>query len=327
MNSPQAALLDLLLRLVLKLSLARRSADADSARRARRRIQRLAALALAPPGWQARDVDLGGVSTRMLRRRRTSPRHRILYFHGGGFYVGTARAQTGLLWRLARAADAMVLAPDYRLAPEHPHPAAQDDALAAWVALLGQGVDPRAVLFGGDSAGGNLALCTLLRARAAGLPLPAGAFAFSPWTDLAGSGGSVRYNARRDCMLPAFRMLDAARSYCPERPLDDPSVSPLYADLIGLPPLQLHVSSSEILLDDGLRLADAARRQGVAVELRVHPRLPHGFPVFADVLPEARAAIDEVGRFARMQYAAALRNGRCEPSAPQASHHVIDEHP
>lgn len=304
MNSPHSLILAIALRLALKRTLARRVASVRNARRARNRIAFAARWLRPPAGWCAHDTTIANVPTRVLTPDERSLSGRVLYFHGGGFYVGTARAQTGLLWRMGRAADATVVAPDYRLAPEHPWPAALDDAFAVYSTLLAEGTEPTRIAVGGDSAGGNLALALLLRLRDAGRPLPAAAFAFSPWTDLTGSGGAVRYNARRDCMLPAFRMTDAARLYAGSRPLDHPLVSPLFAALDGLPPLQLHVSSTEILLDDTLRLADRARAAGVPTDLRVWQRLPHGFPVFADILPEARQAIDEVGGFIRLQYPA-----------------------
>ncbi len=244
-----------------------------------------------------RDVDdLGGVTTEWTRPNRP-PRGTILYCHGGGYVVGSARVYRGLAQRLAAVTLCDVAVIDYRLAPEHAYPAAPDDAIKAYRNLLSRGIDAASIVVAGDSAGGNLALVTLLRARDLGLALPSAAVLLSPWTDLTGSGASMRENARADPMLPAGRIDEAARLYARDVDLKDPDVSPLFGDFSGLPPLSIHVGTTEILLDDSRRLADRARQHGVRVELKTWDRMPHVFPMFADFLPEGRRALNEIGEF------------------------------
>jgi epsilon-lactone hydrolase len=262
----------------------------------RQRMERLGdRKPLAPELARAREV-LGGVPTEWTRRAAPS-RGVIFYCHGGGYAVGSPKAYRGLAARLAARTLCDVAAIDYRLAPEHTYPAAPDDAINAYEALLAQGHDAAGIIVAGDSAGGNLALVTLLRARDRGLPLPAAAVLLSPWTDLTGSGSSMRSNAKRDPMLPARRIEEAARMYAPEAPLDHPDVSPLFADLRGLPALAIHVGTTEILLDDSCRLAARAREHDVDVTLTTWHRMPHVFPMFADFLPEGRRAIDAIAAF------------------------------
>ena len=239
--------------------------------------------------------DLGGVPTEWTRGNHP-PRGVILYCHGGGYLVGSPRAYRGMAARLATLTRCDVAVIDYRLAPEHTYPAAPDDAIAAYRALLSR-MDASSIVIAGDSAGGNLALVTLLRARDRGVPLPGGGVLLSPWTDLTGSGASMRVNAKLDPMLPAQRIDEAARLYAPTAQLDSPDVSPLFGDFTGLPPLSIHVGTTEILLDDSQRLVERAKQHGVSAELERWHRMPHVFPMFADFLPEGRQALDDIGEF------------------------------
>jgi acetyl esterase/lipase len=239
--------------------------------------------------------ELGGVVTEWTRSNAPA-RGVILYCHGGGYAVGSPRVYRGMAARLATLTRCDVAVIDYRLAPEHVYPAAPDDAIVAYRALLSR-IDAASLVIAGDSAGGNLALVTLLRARDRGLPLPSAAVLLSPWTDLTGSGASMRTNAKLDPMLPAQRIDEAARLYAPAARLDDPDVSPLFGDFTGLPPLSIHVGSTEILLDDSRRLVERARAHGVSAELATWHRMPHVFPMFAAFLPEGRRALDDIGRF------------------------------
>src|SRR5262245_40357631 len=182
-------------------------------------------------------------------RSATQARGVIFYCHGGAYMFGSPKLYRGLAARLAAQTQCDVATIDYRLAPEYTYPAAPDDAIAAYEALL-ERTDPESIVIAGDSAGGNLALVTLLRARARGLPLPAAGVLLSPWTDLTGSGASMQSNRKFDPMLPAHRVGDAARLYAGAADLLDPDVSPLFADFSSLPPLAVHVGSTEILLDD-----------------------------------------------------------------------------
>lgn len=223
----------------------------------------------------------------------------ILYLHGGGYYFCSPRTHRTITVGLAKRADADCFSLDYRLAPEHPFPAAHDDALAAYRCLLADGVLPRSIVIAGDSAGGGLALATLVALRDAGDPLPAGALLFSPWTDLAATGASIRDNDGRDPMFCGDVFARIAPLYRGEANATHPYVSPLYADLRGLPPLSFHVGSSETLLDDTRRVVARALEAGVQVECETAHGLPHIWPIYAPFLPEARRTLDAAARFVR----------------------------
>ncbi|NBD19662.1 alpha/beta hydrolase fold domain-containing protein [Aquabacterium fontiphilum] len=225
-----------------------------------------------------------------------NPKRTVVYFHGGGYFFCGLETHRPTCAYLARTAEAKVLSVDYRLAPEHVFPAAVDDALAWWKALLAQGVDPKNVVFGGDSAGGGLALACLLAAKAEGLPLPAGAVLFSPWTDLSCSGETMRSLADADVMFNPESLPEAAALYLAGKPTDTPLASPLFADLTGLPPLLIYASEHEILLSDSTRLHERAKAQGVRSTLHLKPKMPHVWPTML-VLPEARQTLKECGDF------------------------------
>jgi acetyl esterase/lipase len=199
---------------------------------------------------------------------------------------------------LSRAANARVFALDYRLAPEHRFPAAVEDAVAGYRWLLDQGVDPQEIVIGGDSAGGGLAIATLVALRDAGERLPRAAFILSPWTDLAVTGRSLDANDERDPMFYGDAIRKMAPVYVGDASPRDPLVSPIYADLSNLPPLLIYVSDTEVLLDDSTRLAERARQCGLKVDLRVESDLPHVWPIFvAFKLPESFQALGEIARF------------------------------
>lgn len=222
----------------------------------------------------------------------------LLHLHGGAYVMGSARTHRGLAAALSRSSHAQVLLPDYRLAPEHLHPAALDDALAAYRWLVeDQGYPAERIAVSGDSAGGGLGLSLMFAARDAGLPLPACYVGLSPWTDLAGTGGSLEELDHIDPWLSADLILPAARAYAGTSSLDDPLVSPLYGDLRGLPPMLVHVGTDEILLDDAVRLVERAREAGVDASVGTFPGLWHVFQAFP--LPESRASLREIGAFIR----------------------------
>lgn len=223
----------------------------------------------------------------------------VLHLHGGVYCLGSSATHRGLGARLSEQARAAVLLPDYRLAPEHPFPAALDDALAAYRWLLEDlGVPPARIAVTGDSAGGGLGASLLVRARELGLPQPACFVGLSPWTDLTGSGPSIVELADRDPWLPAELAVRAAEAYAGQTPLDDPAVSPLYADLTGLPPVLVHVGGDEILLDDAVRFVEACRAHGVDASVGRFPGLWHIFAIFPGI-PEARHSLREIGGFIR----------------------------
>lgn len=233
----------------------------------------------------------------------------ILYLHGGGYYFCSPRTHRAITFGLAPRAEAEVFSLDYRLAPEHPFPAALDDALAAYRQLLAAGRRAGSLVIAGDSAGGGLALAMLVALRDAGDPLPAGAVLYSPWTDLASTGASIRENDGRDPMFCGDVFARVASLYLGTASATHPYASPVYADLHGLPPLYMLAGSTETLLDDTRRVADQARAAGVPVECEIAPDLPHVWPIYAPFMPEAQRALDDTARFVRRVTAVANARG------------------
>jgi epsilon-lactone hydrolase len=264
----------------------------------RRRVAAVQRLVPKPPAdTRTLALDAGGVrADRVSTQLSESCRH-VLFLHGGGFIVGSPALYRHFTWRIASAAHACVLVVDYRLAPEHPFPAALDDAVMAYRWLLADGAKPQRIAVMGDSAGGGLALSLLLRLRDQGMPLPAAAVALSPWTDLALTGPSLRLNASADPLVSpdqARRFVDCYLAGADPR---SPYASPLYGNLEGLPPTLIQVGSDEVLRDDAVRMADRMHAAGCRVELEIWPRMPHVWHLFAPVMPEARQAIVRIGDF------------------------------
>jgi len=274
--------------------------DRPGATVAQRRQWRTAAERLIPnppAGTQTIAVDAGGAPAILVVTRASRRDRHILYLHGGGFVTGSSSLYRHLTWRLATAGRARLLSVDYRLAPEHPFPAALEDAVAAYRWLLADGADSRRIAVMGDSAGGNLAFAMLLKARDEGLPLPAAAVGLSPWLDLALASPSFRLNAEADPILNADEAPSLVEYYLAGADPRIPYASPVYGDPAGLPPTLLQVGSDEILRDDSVRMAEKLRAAGCHVELEVWPRMPHVWHLFAPVLPEARRAIERTGTF------------------------------
>jgi monoterpene epsilon-lactone hydrolase len=244
-------------------------------------------------------VDAGGVPAEWVTVPGVTPECVILYLHGGGYVAGSIRSHCELASRLSKAAAARVLLIGYRLAPEYPHPAAVDDATAAYRWLLSRGVAPGRIVVAGDSAGGGLTVATLVALRAAGQPLPAAGVCISPWVDLEGIGDSMTSKAAVDPIIRVDGLKRMAGMYLSGLDPRTPLAAPLYAELSGLPPLLIQVGSAEMLLDDAARLAERARKVGVDVTLEVWDDMIHVWHVFATLLPEARQAIDSIGAFIR----------------------------
>ncbi|MDE2364144.1 MAG: alpha/beta hydrolase [Hyphomicrobiales bacterium] len=288
MPSIRARLISLLTRYVTKRRLAACKTPQDV-----RRVFN-SARTFAPPGVAHRAATLGGVSGEWVEAKAATPRAALLYLHGGG-YVGmspqTHRALTGAF----ALRGFRVFAADYRLAPEHRFPAALDDATAAWNALRASVEGP--ICVAGDSAGGGLTLALLLNLKRRGDRLPDAATLFSPWTDLAATGASMKTNAERDPLLVATDIDVIAKAYLGDADARDPLASPLYGDYAGLPPLVFFVGESEILRDDALRAAEKARAAGVRVETHVVEGVPHVWPIMARIMPEARRSMDEAAAF------------------------------
>ena len=223
----------------------------------------------------------------------------VLYLHGGGYVIGSARSHRHLAAAIARAAGVPALLPDYRLAPEHPFPAALDDAVAAYEWLLARGIAPERIVVAGDSAGGGLTVAALLALRDRGLPRPAGGVCISPWVDLTCGGASYATKAAADPIVARESVTMMAQTYVGTGDLKAPLASPLFADLRRLPPLLVQVGSDEVLLDDALGLGERARAAGVDVRVEEWPAMVHVWPWFLGMLDEAERAIDIAGAFVR----------------------------
>ncbi len=221
----------------------------------------------------------------------------ILYFHGGGYVIGSSQAHRPIVAKFVKNSGIGALVFDYRLAPEHPFPAALEDAIAAYRFLLKEGVAPTNIVFIGDSAGGGLCLATLLALRDQEIPLPAGAVALSPWTDLKNTGESLQSNREVDSLTWAESWLVFSKYYAADNDPGLPWISPLYGDLQGLPPLLIYAGGDELLRDDATRFAEKAQVAGVVVTLKVGEGLFHCYPVCAPLFPEAQQAMEEISLF------------------------------
>jgi monoterpene epsilon-lactone hydrolase len=260
-----------------------------------------------PAGWHLReqyrpgDAPLRGEWLERARSRSSPspPTRTILYFHGGGYYFCSPQSHRSLVFPLAARSGARTFSLDYRLAPEHRFPAALDDALAAYRQLVVDGTSPDSIVLAGDSAGGGLALATLVALRDAGDPLPAAALFFSPWTDLAATGATLVANDGADPMFRGVAIGRAAQIYLGDTPATHPYASPVYADLAGLPPLFIQAGSTEVLLDDSQRVAERARAANVHVDFEIWPNMPHVWQIFAPFIPEAARALDRAADFVR----------------------------
>ena len=244
------------------------------------------------------DTANGPVPAIVATPTATPPVRHILYIHGGAYISGSPRSHVAMVARLAKRASATATLIDYRLAPEHPYPAAIDDCVAAYRVLIAD-VDPKLVTIAGDSAGGGATLATACRLRDEGDPLPGALYTMSPWTDLSGSGESVVGRQALDPMLDGSQLVDSARLYAVDVALDDHGVSPLFADLAGLPPLLVQTGTDEILLSDSTRLAERATAAGVDVTLDLADDMWHVYQAFAGYVPEATQALIRAAVFIR----------------------------
>jgi acetyl esterase/lipase len=227
----------------------------------------------------------------------------VLYLHGGGYAIGSARSHRHLAAAIATASGVSALLPEYRLAPEHPFPAAVDDATAAFEWLLARGIAPAHIVVAGDSAGGGLAVATLVALRDRGRPLPAGGVCISPWVDLSCGGASYTTRAERDPIVKREGVVEMARAYLGRTDAKTPLASPLHADLRGLPPLLIQVGSDEVLLDDATQLAGQAKAAGVEATLEVWDEMIHVWHWFLPMLDEAGRAVARIGVFVRARIA------------------------
>lgn len=257
---------------------------------------RIAGLTAPPLSLKYRKRVVGGVPVIVGTQRRRDPGSVVLHVHGGGYFMGTARAFLPMSARLAAAVPANLVTVDYRLAPEHPYPAAIDDVVAVYLSVL-ETYPPDRIAMAGESAGGGAVLATLMRLRDEGHPLPACAYLMSPLTDLTASGESIITKAEIDPIATVEMIYDGVPFYLGDTPSSDPGVSPLFGDLAGLPPMLIQVGTDEILLSDSTRLADQVSALGGEAEIEIYEHLFHGFQVSAGVIPEANRAIGRGGDF------------------------------
>lgn len=263
------------------------------------KLERVTALSqlLMPAGTQHTQSPLGVLPTEWVENLRRPTQAHLLFFHGGAYVIGSPGSHRNLTAHLASRCGLRVAAVDYRLAPEHPFPAATDDALAAYRALLDLGLSPQQIFIGGDSAGGGLALACAVSLRDAGLPMPAGLICISPWADLGLSGESMTRQSETEVILTQQALADAAALYLGKTHTQHPLASPLFADLHGLPPLLIQVTDAEILYSDSTRLATVAQQQGVKTTLQIAPGLWHDWQLFAGQMPEADVALKLIADF------------------------------
>jgi epsilon-lactone hydrolase len=273
----------------------------------RRLLKELISAQPLPVGVTVTAAALGGVPTAEVTVDGVEPRHVVLYFHGGVYVLGDAFQAAGLAAQIGRRTDARVISVDYRLGPEHPYPGAVDDALAAYEALLDAGTAPADIVFAGESAGGGLAVATLVNAREHGLPLPAAVFAMSPYADLTLAGATLETKRAADPLLSREALQARVPDYTAGQDAAAGLISPIFADLSGLPPLLIQGGTHEVLLDDAVRLARQAAVADVAVTLDITPGVPHVFQAYYPILDEAVAALDRAGQFLSAQLSSAER--------------------
>lgn len=265
----------------------------------RTRSDKVGLFARPQKGVQSLPVDAQSVPSEWLIPEAAVPDCAILYIHGGAWFMGSANTHRALVSRITYACRVRALMINYRLAPEHPFPAGLEDCLTAYEWLLQSGFLAEKIIIAGDSAGGNLALASLVALRDAGKPLPTGVVALSPVTDLAFTGKSVQTRRHLDPIFSGGGHTTIVKDYIANHHPNEPLISPLYADLHGLPPILIHVGENEILLDDALRFSECAKSAGVETQIVVWPEMFHVFQLFTPFLPEARRAVQQIASFIR----------------------------
>jgi len=256
-----------------------------------------------PEGFQFAPADAGGVPAEWMEMPGAVEGRVLLLLHGGGYNAGSPKTHRRIGADLSRATGMRVLVPDYRLAPEHPFPAGVDDAITAYRWLRDKGVLAQNIVVGGDSAGGGLALSMLLRLRHANSDMPRAAVLLAPWTDLTVSSQSYEELRHLDPIITREGLREAGLWYAGGGDPADPMMSPLFADLAGLPPMLIHAGASEVMVDDSRILAERAGAAGVEVSFKIFPGMWHVFHGSGSGIPEARAAIEEIGVYVRALFA------------------------
>ncbi len=253
-------------------------------------------------GVQVRHANIAGIECDWLVPEGCDDAPVLYYLHGGAYVMGSPKTHRRMVSHIISRAGMRALLPDYRLAPENPFPASLEDSTGVYRALIEGGVDPTNIAIGGDSAGGNLAMATLLALRDAGDSLPATCFLLSPWLDLAAKGESHETRAKHDPWFRPEDMPEVVRKYCSEYDLKNPLVSPVYADASDLPPTLIQVGDHEILLSDSTRLADNIEKAGGEVTLQIWPEMWHVFQFFIGQMPESKKAIKGIAEYLRQQF-------------------------
>ncbi len=274
------------------------AAEGISLQERRDGMEEMQAAIPVPEDIVTKEVDIDGVPGLWVEAPGARDSAYVIYYHGGGYVMGSLSTHKELMGRISRSCKARVLGVDYRLAPEHVYPAAVEDGVKSYEWLLAQDADPASVMLAGDSAGGGLTLATLLALKEKGGHMPAGGILLSPWTDLTASGESATSRAEADPMITMSALLEIAKTYYADSNPKDPLISPVFADLSGLPPLLIQVGDAEVLLDDASRLADNAMAAGVSVQYQVWEEAFHVFQAMPQ-LPESADALEKIARFYR----------------------------
>jgi monoterpene epsilon-lactone hydrolase len=284
---------------LLQMIKAQPIAQAATLEQQRAAFEQMAAMLPVDADIKREAVTANGVKSEWVSAPEADSGRAILYLHGGGYVIGSINTHRSLAARLSRAAKARVLVIDYRLAPEHPFPAAVDDSVAAYRWMMAQGLKPSRIAVAGDSAGGGLTAATLVAIRDAKLPVPAAGALLSPWVDMEGIGESMTTKDSVDPMVHKEGLLGMAKAYLGGKNPRTPLAAPLYAELAGLPPLLIQVGTSETLLDDASRLAERAKKAGVNVTYEPWQNMIHVWQLFAPMLDEGQQAIEKIGAFVR----------------------------
>jgi len=265
----------------------------------RKRLDQLGRLTRAARGVAIEEDKLYGLKVEWYRPENARSGKILLYLHGGAFVLGSCDSHRKLVTQIARAGRIDAVLPEYRLAPEHPYPAGLQDCVGVYRALLEYGYNPDNIVVAGDSAGGGLTMSLMLELRHTGVPLPGAAVLLSPFLDLTSSGESVKTRADQEPWFDPDDIHSVIHYYCPDKDLEDPLLSPVFANVAGLPPTLVQVGDDEILLSDSTRIAENMKAAGVDVELQVFPEMWHVFQLFVGKMPESRDAVDRIGEFLR----------------------------
>ncbi|XPS82808.1 acetyl-hydrolase [Desulfosarcina variabilis str. Montpellier] len=289
-------------RLIIKKVISPKLNNLQSIDETRNFMEKMAKYSKLPPGTQIEKITLNGIAAEWIYTNTAHEERVVLFLHGGGYNLCSINTHRELASYIARESGAKVLLIDYRLSPEHPFPAALEDAVSAYHWLLGNGLSGKNIAIAGDSAGGGLTLATAISIRDAGDPLPSSIACIAPWTDLCMTGDSIQTKSKIDPLVKIHSAKIWAKNYIGDNDPSDPRISPLYADLNIFPPLLIHVGTDDMLLDDSKRIAQKAEESGVNVELKIYEKMWHVFHLQVKAMPEAKNAIAEFGAFIKKHF-------------------------